>query len=131
MIQTRWHAFLDYMMVLVLLTAPWVLDFSHIEPAKTISLVAGAFILLLSLITKHEGGILRIVPMRLHLILDIVLGGMLIVAPFALGFTGVYVPHLIVGMLLVCAGLFTYRKPQKNAPPIDIPKNQRNLDSAE
>jgi hypothetical protein len=60
--------------------------------------------------TNYEGGIVRIVPMSLHLNMDILLGLVLAASPWLFGFKDeVYLPHLIMGVLAILSGIMTVR----------------------
>jgi hypothetical protein len=110
MISRTFHAWLDYLSCLVFFFAPWALKFSDSGAATTVSIAAGALVLLMSLFTKYEGGMFRVVPMSAHLTMDVLLGIFLIASPWLFAFKEkVYVPHLIMGILAVLAGLLTVR----------------------
>jgi len=106
----KFHAVLDYMSGIVLIAAPWALHFEEVTAATTTAIVAGALILLMSLMTSYEGGIIRIVPMPMHLNMDVLLGLILAASPWLVGFNyEVYLPHLIMGILTLLSGLTTVR----------------------
>lgn len=102
------HAVLDYIVGVLLLAAPWLLGFSGNQPATIVACVMGAGALLYSLLTKYEAGVIPIIPFRMHLILDIFSGAFLAASPWIFGFADtVYLPHLIVGLFEIGAGLMT------------------------
>ncbi len=106
-IPTRVHGMLDYLMGAVLILAPWLLDFDD-TAAIWVPVVIGASVILYSLLTDYELGIARVIPMATHLILDIVGGLVLAVSPWIFQFNDeVWVPHLVLGLLEVGAGLMT------------------------
>jgi hypothetical protein len=109
-ISRKFHAVLDYMSGILLIAAPWALQFDDVSAATTTAVVAGALILIMSLMTNYEGGIVRIVPMSLHLNMDILLGIVLAASPWLFGFKDeVYLPHLIMGVLAILSGIMTVR----------------------
>ena len=105
------HAWLDYLSCMVLLFAPWALKFSDSNAATAVAVGAGAFIFLLSLFTKYEGGLFRILPMSVHLTMDVLLGIFLLVSPWLFSFHDkISWPHMIFGILAILAGVMTTRK---------------------
>ena len=110
-ISRKWHAFLDYLSGIVLIGAPWIFDFYFSHRGAAAAVLAGVFILILSIITDYEGGLIRMVPMSMHLNMDILLGILLAVSPWLFGFRyEVYLPHLLMGLLALFAGILTMRR---------------------
>ncbi len=105
------HAWLDYLSALVLIFAPWAFKFSNSDEATAVSVGSGFVVLLLSVATKYEGGLYRRVSMSMHLNLDVFLGVFLIASPWLFSFKDkVYLPHLVIGVIAIIAGLFTERQ---------------------
>lgn len=105
---TSVHGVIDYLWGLALFASPWVLGFSNVPAAKWVAVVFGVGAVLYSLFTAYELGVLRILPMSLHLVLDGAAGALLAASPFLLGFSDqVYVPHLLFGLFSVVASLVT------------------------
>lgn len=110
-ISRRFHAILDYGSVIILLLAPFLFNFVDVPTAKMIVIVAAAFVLLLSFMTKYEGGLVKIIPMRMHLAADIALGLFLIASPWLFKFNNeTYLFHVIIGLVALLAGVFTNGK---------------------
>lgn len=111
-IPTNMHAYLDYGTALILLTGPWIFYFDDAYIPKIVSIGCGALVLLLSICTRYEGGYILLIPMRVHLIMDVLLGVFLALSPWLLGFQSqTFLFHLAVGIFSVCAGLFSKAKP--------------------
>jgi hypothetical protein len=109
-ISRKLHAVLDYMSGMVLIAAPWVLKFNNNDAGSAVAVAAGIFILIMSIMTDNEGGIIRSVSMPLHLNLDIILGLVLAASPWIFGFKeDVYLPHLILGLFVMASGFITER----------------------
>jgi len=120
-IPTHWHAFLDYAMVFTLVGGPWIFMFHESLAAMNVSLWSGAAIAVLSLFTHYEGGLVRIIPMQFHLIMDIVLGLFLIMSPFVFDFGEEgYAFHIVVGLVVLGGGIFTSSIPRKRVPPVAV-----------
>jgi hypothetical protein len=83
------HAFLDYPIALSLMVTPFLLGLGHSNPlALWLSVATGAAAFILTLFTDHATGVIRVLPYRLHVAVDRLVGGVFVVAPFALGFQG-------------------------------------------
>jgi SPW repeat-containing protein len=123
-IPTRLHGIIDYLWGLSLLASPWVLGYADVPAARWLAVVFGAGAILYSMITVYELGLLRILPMRLHLIVDGVGGAFLAASPFLFGFADrVFWPHLAFGLFSVVASLITRTEP---AQPLGGPFDCRN-----
>ncbi len=111
---TRIHGFLDYSTGLLFLAAPWLFGFAGEadDIATWLFVVLGAGVLLYSLLTDYELGLVRKLPMPVHLMLDLGGGLLLLVSPWLFGFADeVWVPHVLFGLLEVGAALVTQRVP--------------------
>ncbi|HEY1009074.1 MAG TPA: SPW repeat protein [Sphingobacteriaceae bacterium] len=109
-ISRKFHAVLDYMCGILLIVAPWLLNFDEINDAKWVAICVGAAILLMSFFTDYEGGGKKAISMPTHLTMDVLMGLFLAASPWIFGFSDqVYLPHLILGLLEMGAGLFTVR----------------------
>lgn len=83
------HAYLDYPVALSLMALPFVLGLGAINPAaKWLAVATGVAAFLLTLLTDHESGVIKVIPYWLHVAVDRLVGIVFIAAPFALGFTG-------------------------------------------
>jgi hypothetical protein len=111
------HAMLDYPLGVVLILAPWIFGFSDVGGAAvTIPIVIGALMIGQSLITDWELSLADVLPLPTHLTMDILAGAVLAVSPFVFGFSdegaNAWLPHVIVGIGLIGAGLMTQRTRQ-------------------
>ena len=111
-IPTRVHGMLDYASGLLLIVAPYLLGFADGTAAQYIPQALGAGILLMSLITDYEFSLAKLVPMPVHLGVDVAGGLLLAASPWLFGFADrVYWPHLILGLAEIGAGLITRTAP--------------------
>lgn len=84
------HAYLDYPVAFGLIAMPFVLGLGAVNPlAFWLSVITGIAALVLTIFTDHHLGVVRILPYKLHLMVDFAVGVVFAVAPFLLGFTGV------------------------------------------
>ena len=83
------HAYLDYPVALGLLAAPSILGLgSTNELAFWLSVVTGVAAFILTILTDHQLGVIRVLPYKFHLLVDFLVGVTFAIAPFILGFTG-------------------------------------------
>jgi hypothetical protein len=109
-INTKMHSVLDYTTSILFIAMPWIAGFNDILPATWTLIAVGAMAILMSLFTDYEGGMVRSIPMAMHLNIDVVTGLFLAASPWILGFADeVYLPHLLLGLFETAAGLMTTR----------------------
>jgi hypothetical protein len=110
------HAYIDYPVAASLIAMPFVLGLGASNPlALWLSVATGVAALLLTLITDHATGVLRLVPYRLHLAVDRIVGVTFAVAPFALGFTGLDAIYYWVNAAAVLTVTFLLNAPASRA----------------
>lgn len=112
-INTRTHGYMDYIMGIFLIIAPFLFNFNLEGSPAIVLFAAGAAAILYSSLTRYELGLLKIIPMNIHLMLDIVSGIFLAASPWLLNFSEtVYLPHLILGIIEIGVVVLT-EKPKK------------------
>jgi hypothetical protein len=111
------HAYLDYPVALSLMALPFVLGLGMSNPAaKWLAVGTGIAALILTILTDHELGVFRVLPYGFHLTVDTLVGVVFVVAPFALGFTGLDALFYLVNgaaVLTVCS----LHKPETRMQP--------------
>jgi uncharacterized membrane protein len=111
-IRTRTHGILDYTWATLLIISPWLFNFANGGAAQNIAIIIGVIVLLMSLVTNYELGVIKRIPMPTHLAMDIIIGAFLAISPWLFGFNEVvFVPHLIFGIFSIGSGMFTKRTP--------------------
>jgi len=111
-ITTKAHGLLDYIFAVFLFTSPWAFGFNLGGAETGIPVTIGTMIPILSLFTKYEGGLIRVIPMRIHLLIDILTGAILAFSPWFFGFADkVYIPHLVLGIFMIISSLLTDGEP--------------------
>ncbi|WP_035332968.1 SPW repeat domain-containing protein [Dyadobacter crusticola] len=109
-ISTKFHSRLDYLTGALFIAMPWIANFEDVLPATWTLVAVGAMAILMSIFTDYEGGMVRSIPMSVHLNVDIVTGLFLAASPWIFGFADqVYLPHVILGLFETAAGLMTSR----------------------
>ena len=111
---TRIHGVIDYIWGVLLLASPWIFGFADGGAAQWVAVVVGLGAIAYSAVTDYELGLIRLAPMRLHLLLDGLGGALLAASPWILGFADrVYGPHLAFGLFAVVASLITQTEPAR------------------
>ena len=111
---TRIHGVIDYIWGVLLLASPWIFGFADGGRAQWVAVVVGLGAIAYSAVTDYELGLVRLAPMRLHLLLDGLGGALLAASPWILGFADrVYGPHLAFGLFAVVASLVTQTEPAR------------------
>jgi len=83
------HAFLDYPVAVSLIILPFVLQLGTSNPlALWLAVAAGVAALILTIFTDHKLGLIRFISYKAHVAVDLMVGILFILAPFALDFSG-------------------------------------------
>lgn len=100
-------------MGVLLIVAPWLLGFADGGPEQWVPVILGAGAILYSLLTRYELGVARIIPMPVHLLLDVASGVVLAASPWIFGFADeIWWPHVLFGVIEIGAGLMTRTTPE-------------------
>ncbi|KIC20009.1 SPW repeat domain-containing protein [Leisingera sp. ANG-Vp] len=83
------HAYLDYPVAIALMGLPFLLGLGESNPlALWLSVVTGIAAFVLTVLTDHHLGLIRVLPYKLHLAVDLIVGLTFLAAPFLFGFAG-------------------------------------------
>ena len=120
LITTFIHGVSDYLSGLALLLAPNLFGFADVGGAAVmIPRVLGMIILLQAITTRYELGLVKVLPMKVHLINDYVASLFLAASPWLFGFNyekeNAWMPHLLVGLGLFFFALLTQTQPSQLA----------------
>ena len=115
-IPTFVHGIADYVLGIVLLFLPNIFGFADLGgPAVWIPRILGIIYLVQSLATNYELGVVKILPMKMHLMNDYVVSLFFAVSPWLFGFShrpaNVWMPSLIIGLLVFVVSLMTRTQP--------------------
>jgi len=102
------HAYIDYPVAIALIIMPFVLGIGASNPIATwLSVATGVAAFILTLLTDHETGVVKVLPYKLHLAVDFAVAIVFIAAPFILGFSGLDMWYFTVlgATVLVVVGL--------------------------
>jgi hypothetical protein len=130
-ISTKVHGMMDYVGGALLIAAPllWLNAANEVPAAFWTPFLVGVVVLVQSLFTDYEYSLSNSIPMPAHLGMDVFFGLLLAVSPWLFNFQEVvWVPHLIVGLLLIGSGLMT--KLRRQIPATRSTTNARPVRSA-
>ena len=77
MIDTRTHAILDYVTGALLIVAPYILGFATGGIEQLLPQVLGAMTIVMSLLTQYELSAAKVIPLKVHLGVDVIGGALL------------------------------------------------------
>jgi hypothetical protein len=80
------HGILDYAVGVLLIAAPWLLGFDDVGAATALCVAAGVGVLLLAASTQWPPSLVNVVPVLVHVMLDVGLGALLIASSFLFDF---------------------------------------------
>ncbi len=108
---SRVHGVIDYLTGVLLIIAPILLGFANGGPEQIVPQALGGLIIVVSLITAYEISVAKIIPYRLHLLIDVVQAVVLLGSPFVLGYaTRIWWPHVLVGVVEIVVVIFSLRE---------------------
>ena len=120
-VSTRTHTMVGLAIGVVLILAPNLLGFSDNDSASAVARAVGVLLLLNELMTNNGLSPLRVIPMKVHLLADLLVGLFLALSPWLYGFaddgTDKWLPHVVVGLLVAGYSLVTKTEPD------DAPSN--------
>lgn len=107
---TKVHGALDYLVGIALILAPMVFGFQSVGGAAVwIPRVLGVGLIVYSFFTNYEWGVVKVLPMAYHLVVDFVAAAFLAVSPFLFHFThqgiNAWLPHVVVGVTVLAVVL--------------------------
>jgi hypothetical protein len=108
----RAHSIIGFVVGILLLNAPYIFDFNDASGAATnLARIFGVIIILSELTMRGSFSGIGFISVKTHIVLDILMGAFLVISPWLLGFsdegTNAWLPHFIIGGLLMDTGLMT------------------------
>lgn len=109
-ISTRIHGVIDLAIAALLIFSPFIFNFVSLGgPAVVIPIVLGIVLASYSALTNDEEGVLRVINMPAHMMLDIILAAGLMLSPYLFNFAGgplyTWLPHVLLGMSLIIVAM--------------------------
>src|SRR5688572_21590458 len=82
MISLKTHNIFDYIIGAVLIASPDLFFFANVVPARNVLHICGFGLIGYSLITQYFYSFFKIIPIKAHFFLDLLVGATLVVAPY-------------------------------------------------
>jgi hypothetical protein len=104
------HAALEPLMAVLIVAAPWIFGFSETTSATAICVIVGVSMLAVGSMTDWRLSLVRVIPLRMHLAGDLLLGAVLLLSPLIFGFADEGGPTrfmVVVGALELVTALMT------------------------
>lgn len=112
-IPTTFYAFLNYVVALLLISTLWTFDTLHIGGAALfLPLIVGWLQLIMAIFADNKLGFIKVFPMSMHNINDVIMGSFLMCTPWIYDFSSkLWIPQVLFGGLLFIMGIFTEGSP--------------------
>lgn len=112
MISTNIHGLIDYIMGVLMIVIPWTYPSGHPNTALLVPSMLGIAIILYSICTKYERGLVKVIPMPFHLALDVLGALFLGLSPWLFNFSqDVFLPHVSIAALQLLIVVSSSYKP--------------------
>jgi hypothetical protein len=103
---------------IVLIFAPLIFGFQSVGGAAVIiPMVLGIVLFLYSLLTDYEWGVIRVLAMPYHLVIDLIAAVFLLISPFIFGFSdeslNAWLPHVVAGAAVILVVIFSQTQSRK------------------
>jgi hypothetical protein len=103
---TKIHGALDYIVGIVLILAPNIFGFADQGGAQVwLPRALGVVLIVYSVFTNYEWGLVKMLDMRYHLVVDFLAALLLAASPWLFGFSGQtashWLPHFLVGIAVI------------------------------
>ena len=109
------HGIVEYLAAVLFISAPFVFGFES-DSATAVSIVVGVVVLAVAATTDGPTSLVNSLPVAVHVVLDFILAGLLIAAPFIFDFsddgtsTAFFVVLGVVHLLLTIGTRFEKRR---------------------
>ena len=122
-ISRKTHSVLDYLMGVLLLSGPYLFGFDGSSIESTVLFISGGAVIFYSLLTNYELGLIKVLPMKVHLTLDILSGLFLAASAWVFEFSRqTFLPHLTLGLIEIITAVLTSLRKKSPSDLIDFPK---------
>jgi hypothetical protein len=107
-ISIKFHGILDYVTVAAFALIPTVFGLSGVPMYLSYTLAVVHF--LMSVLTKYPLGAAKVIPVTFHKIVEIIVGPVLVVSPWVLGFSADMTARWVfvgAGVVIIAVGILT------------------------
>lgn len=127
MLSLRRHSVLDYVTAFFLLLAPLLFGFVALDVPRNVFLITGALWILICLFTNSYHACIRVIPLGVHMALDVCLALFLGAAPWVFGYQGEITSaqeelHYVIAAFIVTMVFVTAERTEsaKRAHHVDV-----------
>lgn len=116
LISRQTHGVMDYSYAAIVSSSPETVGFRDEATATALCRLVGSGVVLSSLLTRYELGLIRVMPFKAHLAVDVAAGLFTLSAPWLFGFSSNRAARntfVAAGAVSVLAGLLTEPKEMK------------------
>jgi hypothetical protein len=119
-ISKSFYGVINYVGAILLMASPWLFKFDHLGGASFfLPLIYGWLQLIMAIFSNSKHGLIRIFPMQMHHVLDVLGGSFLLASPWVYDYAGhVFWPQVLLGGLFFLAGIFTQGSPLLTQPHV-------------
>ncbi len=114
---TKIHGALDYLVGIALIAAPMLFGFQDVGGmAVYLPMILGIGLILYSIFTNYEWGLIKVLSMPYHLVIDFIAAALLAGSPWLFGFYteewNAWVPHVVVGVVVILVVVVSKTQPE-------------------
>jgi hypothetical protein len=126
-ISKTFYGILNYLLAAALLSSPWLFGFDHTVSAAAfyVPLFFGWLQFIMSAFSESPTGFsfLKVFPMQMQNLVDVLMGTFLLALPFTYAFAHeVFWPHFLLGLALTLKGVFAQDSPFITRPHRALPE---------
>jgi threonine dehydrogenase-like Zn-dependent dehydrogenase len=115
MISLRVHNVLDYVIAAVLVATPFLFGFADIDAARNFFFAGGLALATYSLFTDYYYSVAKIIPLGVHMAMDVIIGIAAMLAPAMFGYSDLLTGaqqgvHFVLGLGAIGLVALTYPK---------------------
>ena len=112
MLSLKTHNILDYVGGALLILSPFLFGFAEVGAARNVFMLTGFALIVYSLFTNYYYAVLRVIPLGVHMTLDVLIGLLVFSAPWVFNYgefltTGQEWVHYILGVGVLALVGFT------------------------
>lgn len=103
-INTKLHGVFDYIFAIALII-PWFINYCNDHISFDLMAITGLLLLFINQFTKYEFGLIRLIPLKIHLIADFISAMFLFLLPFCFSYPNNW--PLLFSMIQQCVIFFS------------------------
>ncbi len=110
LVNTKAQALVNYLLGVILIAAPWIFDFNAGGAVYGTLIFFAVVTWTETAFSRLEYAVIKIIPLKVHLYLDMLLGLFLAASPWLFGFSEeAFKPHLVFGLTQLVIAVITDR----------------------